>query len=286
MRRVEYAHPSDSLPEDSVTTASASLTVNPRSVSLWSWHAGDPTVFQLRQVSTPLSVWTGFEPTASNVTSGTKIGGASMDPDQTYGLIRPDPNKSEPVTDGYTAREVLSGPNTGLWYVESASFESRRWWSINTHYVSSASSVWQTQSCGTANWYDLNVCADLTFSPADTTFPSTVATLYQGIADHEGYGNGGQGHQTFVEQVATQTNIDPYVGVEDAVAGNQGALETLVENKVNLRNDAWEDHWKNLGGTPNRTTEPAPGSNWGPLVFWFPDTSSNTLVQISLPGGE
>jgi len=262
------------------------VSVEPRS---WGWQANDNSVFKLTQANWPAAAFANDVPLKENVENGgIQMAGSAMDPDQDFGLIRPNPQKGEPIGSGYTASPAIPvGPNEGLVYVDTASLESRRHWSMNPYVLETGPGQWQNSQCPTGNWYFINRCHDLFVTPADTVFESNFQTVEQGgAAWHEGRGknNSGQGHQAYVEQVATQSHIDPYFGVEGLVAATAGDLKTDVTNVIIERNERWNDHWVLKQGTPHRDTEPTPGSNWGPFWFVFPDTSG-TLWKFEL-GGE
>jgi len=262
------------------------VSVEPRS---WGWQANDNSVFKLTQANWPAAAFANDVPLKENVENGgIQMAGSAMDPGQQHGVIRPDPAQGEAVTSGYTASPAIPvGPNEGLVYVDTASFESRRHWSMNPYVLENGPGQWQTSGqCPTGNWYFINRCHDLFVTPADTVFESNFQTVEQGAEWHEGRGknNNGEGHQAFVEQVATQSHIDPYFGVEGLVAATAGDLKTDVTNVIIERNERWNDHWVLKQGTPHRDTEPTPGSNWGPFWFVFPDTSG-TLWKFEL-GGE
>jgi hypothetical protein len=183
----------------------------------------------------------------------------------TLGMLTPDPFAS--LTNGYTVKGAMTGPNSGLWYVSALTYQMLRESQINqallpnsglTHTLIDTAektlcSAKARKAITKANFYFFNAtCKTL-----------DVAGLIAGIWRHEGYGTtNGSGHQAQFEMTASLPEYSLYNNEEAVFAITQADARTTV---VALARSI-DDGIRQFGGSEG----PVDGNNWtGNLYKWF-----------------
>ncbi len=180
--------------------------------------------------------------------------------------VSPDPRRS----DGFTVGQVPSGPNAGVFYVDTATYRMDRASNMNPQAGSAGTALTLTGSQATA-------CgATASFSQFNTCKGVSMPTFTASVWGHEGTGySGGRGHETVGRTAAAQPDNDPYKGIEPFVsdsAETQGFFATRIRNEVWRRAEVItvyaSDKAENVGG------------NWSGS-YWVWSATTAQFIQIS-----
>jgi hypothetical protein len=197
---------------------------------------------------------------------GTFLLGANCNFPTCDGDYRVRPDIATSMQQGYTDLQVSDGPNSGLWYVTSASFFMDRQSQVNPEVRPGGTSfqlpTQQATECSAAemSFYEFNQnCKSI-----------NIDAMISGILAHEGFGTGGMenGHEAQAWAEASKAENDILGLAEGAVRGTQiqlvWRLEDLLEDPADRIHDAGAIE---------------PTGNWSGQV-WAWDTSSSEYMLL------
>ena len=157
-------------------------------------------------------------------------------PDCISRRVRPD--LALTPTQGWTPREVPSGPNVGLWYVSDVSFFMDRASNINaqvqqggnTRTLPAGSS--QEAECRAALQIPVGTPVDVNFYTFNSDCKGEdIDAMILGIQHHEAFGsNGDNGHESVGRAEATRKNI--YQEIEEYVFETLADLQDEVADEI------------------------------------------------------
>jgi hypothetical protein len=181
--------------------------------------------------------------------------GEIRDKDSNLGrIIVPQTNQND-WSDGVTLTQIASGPNQGVWYVQSNALEIDLETVINRFIKSGA----PPPEPGATNFYDYN-------DDANTgCIANNMANFVQAVRNHEYRGTPStacslEGHFGRIEYALSNIVGDPAAAIEGHTAASQSALRSLVNTTLQLAEadlwtftddacDGWADDGPNWGGT-------------------------------------
>ena len=240
--------------------------------SKWTYSQGTaPACFNARPTTTSTTTW------------GWNVAKGSCDP------RRLAPN---PLTDtlsnpsGYSIAQVSVGPNAGLWYVTSVSYQMQTESNLDVNLTASGpnysiGNASQERLCRQplglssrdpvlVNFYNFNTKCE----------GQSLAAMFTGLWNHEGFGTGtlNNGHEARGRMAAANTFNDPYSELESWWASSERALRTSIRNTV-----VTIDQELNAGADPNHVYVKG---NWcGSAWRYDPSQSAYTLGSITTTYG-
>lgn len=194
--------------------------------------------------------------------------------------LRVQPDPTQLPGEGNVITRILTGPNTGYFYVAAISYEMRRVGNLNPGVLANSSRTHPLpasipKQCRQA----------LGFGPKDPVFANfnlyndkckklSMTVFVGALYGHEGLGyGGGQGHESLARTAASETQNDPYAALEKLVFADSTSLELEADSRVAV---IGED-------ITVRAADPNPTGNYstGPMWFWDAGSSSFVLTTIS-----
>ena len=198
--------------------------------------------------------------------------------------LRIDPDVRRSPYAGFTIRAATSGPNTGLWFVDTAFYRSERVSSMNPEIRANGPTYQlpegtQAQEC--RNRMRLPAGAPVfvnQYSFNETCKRVGLSQMFNGIWDHEGFGSrNGNGHEAQGRIAARDLNNDPYRGIEAATARSDADLKFNVAFEVDSRDQAISV----FSGDHNVVS-----NNWcGSIWIWNSLVNAYQLTQVLMPNG-